>query len=147
MLTILTANYAALTKFVVLQHSFTVARNMTHLVYLVLLSFLNASYCAKILGVFPSPGYSQFILAERLMTELVNRGHEVTVISPFSPTKKVNNYNEIRAAAILEAMKGKHSRNTANDKCCIIYISHFFGNFSCIGFVFKFYYCCFFIPL
>lgn len=85
-----------------------VAQNMTYLLYLVVLwFFLNGSLGAKILGVFPSPGYSQFILAERLMMELVNKGHEVTVISPFSPKEKVNNYNEIRAAAILEVMKGK----------------------------------------
>lgn len=50
---------------------------------------------ANILGVFPSPGYSQFLLAERLMLELVSRGHQVTVISAFSPTKTVNNYTEI----------------------------------------------------
>lgn len=74
---------------------------------MVLWLFLNVAFGAKILGVFPSPGYSQFILAERLMMELVNRGHEVTVISPFSPTEKVKNYNEVRTAAILEVMKGK----------------------------------------
>lgn len=57
-------------------------------------NFIN---CAKILGVFPSPGYSQFILGEVLMTELARRGHEVTMISAYRPKEELKNYRTILA--------------------------------------------------
>lgn len=70
--------------------------------------FLNITSCAKILGIFPSPGYSQFILGEKLMLELVNRGHEVTVISPFTSSKKVDNYTVVHVSGLVDnVMKGK----------------------------------------
>lgn len=62
---------------------------------------------SKILGVFPSPGYSQFILGERLMSELANRGHEVTVISPFPPKTAVKNYKTILVDGILKMFEGE----------------------------------------
>lgn len=62
---------------------------------------------SKILGVFPSPGYSQFILAERLMTELANRGHEVIVICPFEPQKPVKGYKTIMVDGLLEDFRCK----------------------------------------
>lgn len=57
---------------------------------------------SRILGVFPSPGYSQFILAEKLMTELVKKGHEVTVISPFEPKLPPKNYTTISTNGLIE---------------------------------------------
>lgn len=62
---------------------------------------------SRILGVFPSPGYSQFILAERLMTELANRGHEVIVICPFKPRKPVKGYTTIVVDGMLEEFQCK----------------------------------------
>ncbi|CAH1101258.1 unnamed protein product, partial [Psylliodes chrysocephalus] len=61
-----------------------------------LIIFFNIISCAKILGIFPSPGYSQFILGERLMGELAKRGHEVTVISEYEPSEKIKNYETIK---------------------------------------------------
>ncbi|XP_063922007.1 UDP-glycosyltransferase UGT5-like isoform X2 [Zophobas morio] len=58
--------------------------------------------CAKILGVFPAPGYSQFILAEVLMTELAKRGHQVTVISPYRPKDEPPNYKTILTNEVIE---------------------------------------------
>lgn len=69
--------------------------------------FVHAGESSKILGVFPSPGYSQFILGERLMTELANRGHEVTVISPFQPKNPVKNYKTILVDGILKMFEGE----------------------------------------
>lgn len=66
----------------------------------------NLGEFSKILGVFPSPGYSQFILAESLMSELANRGHEVTVIAPFEPKTPVKNYRTILAEGMLKSLKG-----------------------------------------
>nr|CAI5848165.1 unnamed protein product [Callosobruchus analis] len=40
---------------------------------------------AKILGLFPNFGYSQFLLGDALMSELATKGHEVTMISAFHP--------------------------------------------------------------
>ncbi|XP_060528216.1 UDP-glucosyltransferase 2-like [Cylas formicarius] len=45
---------------------------------------------ARILGVFPSPGPSQYILAEALLVPLVERGHQVTVISAFETKTRPN---------------------------------------------------------
>lgn len=59
---------------------------------------------AKILSVFPSCGYSQFILGERLIRELTARGHEVTVISLFEP-KDPQNYTTIHLKDVLETFK------------------------------------------
>lgn len=50
----------------------------------VLLLFLTESVqCLKILGVFPLPSKSHYILTKNLMRALAEKGHEVTVISPF----------------------------------------------------------------
>lgn len=77
--------------------------------FFLLCSVFNIGESSKILGVFPSPGYSQFILAERLMTELANRGHEVTVIASYEPKKPVNNYKTILADKMLNLMHGKQT--------------------------------------
>jgi hypothetical protein len=48
---------------------------------------------AKILGIFPLPGRSHYILGSSLLRELAERGHDVTMISCFSekePPKKWN---------------------------------------------------------
>lgn len=52
--------------------------------------------CAKILGVFPYPSRSHSILGQALFTELAQRGHDVTYISPY-PFKEppTTNYRDI----------------------------------------------------
>lgn len=47
--------------------------------------FLSAleSHSLKILGIFPIPGKSHYILARSLMRGLAEKGHDVTVINPF----------------------------------------------------------------
>lgn len=51
--------------------------------------------CARILGVFYSPGFSHFIAGSTLMNILAERGHNVTVVSPFSRNAELENYEEI----------------------------------------------------
>lgn len=58
------------------------------------------------MGVFPSTGYSQFILAEKLMKELVARGHDVTVISAFKPKQSVDNYRTIEVDGLIKHTEG-----------------------------------------
>lgn len=62
---------------------------------------------SRILAIFPSPGYSQFILAESLITELAKRGHEVTAICPFQPKKPVKGYKTIVVDGMLEEFRCK----------------------------------------
>ncbi|CAG9863739.1 unnamed protein product [Phyllotreta striolata] len=59
------------------------------LLLVVTLTVVNGS---KILGIFTSPGYSQYILGERLLELLAKRGHHVTMISEFEPKEPIQNY-------------------------------------------------------
>lgn len=49
----------------------------------------------RILGVFPIPSKSHYYVGQALMQGLVERGHEVTVISPFKVKHKIKNYSEV----------------------------------------------------
>ena len=55
----------------------------------------QGAHGAKILGVFPLPGKSHFAVSSSLMKELANRGHQVTVVSPFPEKSPVPNYTDI----------------------------------------------------
>ncbi|KAL1490671.1 hypothetical protein ABEB36_013328 [Hypothenemus hampei] len=72
-------------------------------------SFLvTPSLCAKILGIFPTPGRSHYILESTLMTALVDAGHEVTIVSPFYEEYKFTgngSYRQIILTGIEEAQK------------------------------------------
>ncbi|XP_017771358.1 PREDICTED: UDP-glucuronosyltransferase 1-5-like [Nicrophorus vespilloides] len=57
---------------------------------------------AKILGVFPHPSKSSFLLGKTLMKELAVRGHEVTMISPFPLEKPVKNYTDVTMRRVME---------------------------------------------
>ncbi|XP_062553023.1 UDP-glucosyltransferase 2-like [Armigeres subalbatus] len=50
---------------------------------------------AKILCVFPSPGRSHVLVGQVLLKALAERGHQVTMVSPFKLSKPVPNYREI----------------------------------------------------
>lgn len=64
---------------------------------------------AKILGIFPTPGKSHYILESTLMKALVDAGHDVTIVSPFY--EKYNStgngtYRQIVLTGLAEAQKG-----------------------------------------
>lgn len=48
-----------------------------------LLAWTTVADCARVLAVFPYNGHSHFTMVEPLLTALSERGHHVTVISPF----------------------------------------------------------------
>ncbi|KAF5289142.1 hypothetical protein FQR65_LT02032 [Abscondita terminalis] len=50
---------------------------------------------AKTLGVFPYPSYSNYLLGDAIFKELVKRGHEVTVITPFKEKTPLQNYSQV----------------------------------------------------
>lgn len=58
---------------------------------------------ARILGVFPNPEKSQFVLAEKLMIALTKRDHDVTVISPFAPVEAPRAYKTIYITKVAES--------------------------------------------
>lgn len=63
-------------------------------IFILLALYKNLINCASILAIFPSPGYSQYILAEPLILALAEKGHRITVISAFE-TKNVQNVKNI----------------------------------------------------
>lgn len=81
---------------------------MEHLRLLTILLF-SLSVCvngAKILGVFPMPAPSHFFTGFRIFKELADRGHEVTMISPYPRDKPIKNYRDVSIAGIAEVFAG-----------------------------------------
>lgn len=72
----------------------------------VIIHFINSSGASRILGVFPGPTYSHFILGHTLMAELASRGHEVTVINPFPQKTPIKNYKDVDLSEFLTKYKG-----------------------------------------
>lgn len=56
---------------------------MKFLLIILLVPLLEIGQCAKILGIFPLPARSHYILGSSLMRGLAEKGHDVTVINPF----------------------------------------------------------------
>ncbi|RZC32879.1 UDP-glucuronosyltransferase 2C1-like, partial [Asbolus verrucosus] len=52
----------------------------------------------NILVVFPMPAYSHFALGFRIAKELADKGHQVTVISPYPQETPIKNYRDISVA-------------------------------------------------
>lgn len=66
---------------------------------------LNFAVCSRILFLFPTPSQSHLIVAKGLTTTLAERGHDVTVVSPFPLDKPMKNYRDIK----IEIPKEMHS--------------------------------------
>ena len=70
---------------------------------------LCAVQSARILGIFPLPGKSHYILGSSLMRALAEHGHDVTVINPFgekNPPK--GKYRDILLPEIIESVESKY---------------------------------------
>ncbi|XP_055384245.1 UDP-glucosyltransferase 2-like [Condylostylus longicornis] len=80
--------------------------NFTHIFSLlfILLLFVTANGY-KILGIFPTMAKSHFIVGSSLMKGLVDKGHEVTVISAFPQSTPLKNWRDIPTPAIVEKTK------------------------------------------
>lgn len=61
----------------------------------VLFSAICVAQSAKILGIFPMAYYSQWYQGHRLLTELAEKGHEITMISLFKDKEPIKNYKLI----------------------------------------------------
>lgn len=70
-----------------------------------LLAWTTAIDSANILAVFPYNGHSHFVMVEPLMIALSERGHNVTVISPFPQRGIINNrggyYTDVDVSDVL----------------------------------------------
>jgi len=65
------------------------------LVFLFLIIALKSVKCAKILTIAPVPTYSHYSLGFRLANVLANKGHEVTLITPYALRTPLKNLREI----------------------------------------------------
>lgn len=63
-------------------------------IFLVILEITSA---ARILFLFPSPSKSHLLVVQGLSTTLAERGHDVTVVSPFLLSKPMKNYRDIQS--------------------------------------------------
>lgn len=64
---------------------------------------------ARILGIFHRPSKSHQILGGKLLKTLAERGHEVTMVSPFNFTEKINNFRHILLKDSLRYKQGTFS--------------------------------------
>ncbi|XP_070498295.1 UDP-glycosyltransferase UGT5-like [Chironomus tepperi] len=62
---------------------------------LIILMTISQSLESRILFLFPTPSKSHMIIVHALSTALAERGHNVTVLSPFPLSKTVKNHHEI----------------------------------------------------
>ncbi|KAL3270165.1 hypothetical protein HHI36_009222 [Cryptolaemus montrouzieri] len=60
---------------------------------------------AKILGIFPVVGQSHYLAGSTLMKILAEKGHDVTIISPFSEKNPPKNYKEVVLKGVYEKAK------------------------------------------
>ena len=56
---------------------------------------MSVSESAKILGLFPMPSKSHMAVNVAIVKEMAQRGHDVTVISPFPEKPEIPNYKNI----------------------------------------------------
>ncbi|KAK5642854.1 hypothetical protein RI129_009021 [Pyrocoelia pectoralis] len=66
-----------------------------HVTVLGLLCFCCITNAAQILGVFPFPARSHIQLGNRILKELADRGHNVTIISPYKEKAQRKNFNQV----------------------------------------------------
>lgn len=81
--------------------------------YHFILTFVIAVLCisivqsAKILAIFPGPGYSQYFVGEPLLLHLAQRGHEITLVSFYKPKQPVKNLISIEVNGLDKINEGK----------------------------------------
>lgn len=59
--------------------------------------FFTFSSAAKILFLYPCPSKSHMVIVHTLSRILAERGHEVTVVSPYPLSKEIKNHREIKS--------------------------------------------------
>lgn len=60
---------------------------------------------AKILGIFHMPSYSHYQLGDSILKELAEKGHEVTVITPYAEKTPVKNFKSVVLTGTADEME------------------------------------------
>ncbi|XP_055904974.1 UDP-glycosyltransferase UGT5-like [Eupeodes corollae] len=76
---------------------------------LIICAVLSAANAYKILGISPTMARSHFFVGNALYKGLAEKGHEVTVISPFPLKKPTKNYRDIPSTNIIQLSKESKS--------------------------------------
>ncbi|XP_044728748.1 UDP-glycosyltransferase UGT5-like [Chrysoperla carnea] len=76
------------------------------------LIFSQSVYSAKILGLSTSPSKSHTILAQALFKKLAERGHEVTMVSPYPLQKPPSNFRNIPMKDVKKEIFGMSGHNS-----------------------------------
>jgi glucuronosyltransferase len=84
---------------------------------LLLITFVNVSESARILGLFPIPSKSHMAVNLAVVKELAERGHEVTVVSPFPEKSENPNYKNI---ALDENILEKHLETLGKQQLLVL---------------------------
>ncbi|XP_033334725.2 UDP-glucosyltransferase 2 [Megalopta genalis] len=82
-------------------------------VLLVALTCCHLGSGLRILGMFPLNGHSHWVMAERLMLALAERGHQVDVVTHFPMKKTPPNYTQFSLDGSLKAVKNNIDAKTA----------------------------------
>ncbi|CAG9803451.1 unnamed protein product [Chironomus riparius] len=64
-------------------------------VFIIFVAIISVSVGSRILFLFPTPSKSHMIIAHSLSRVLAEKGHNVTVVSPFPLSKSIKNHREI----------------------------------------------------
>jgi hypothetical protein len=64
-------------------------------IFIIFVAFINASVGSRILFLFPTPSRSHMVIVHALSRALAEKGHDVTVVSPFPLNKAIKNHREI----------------------------------------------------
>lgn len=75
----------------------------------VIIAIVLQTHAANILFIFPLPSPSHKIPIHVLVKGLISRGHNVTLISPYTAEKKIDNYTEIILENVEEYKESKLS--------------------------------------
>ena len=67
--------------------------------------FIGSASSARILVLFPVGSKSHKFAVMPIVEELANRGHQMTVITPYTPTRKVENIHEIILEGVAEVLE------------------------------------------
>lgn len=58
--------------------------------------------CSRILGIFPTPDVNHFLLGSQLIEALAKNGHQVTMVSPFTPEWRNENLTSVEIKQEME---------------------------------------------
>ena len=71
------------------------------------LLFVANGLSYKFLGVLHFSSKSHYIVGSSLMRNLVEQGHEVTVISPFTAKKPMKNFHDVHTPSVFQVMESE----------------------------------------